>query len=157
MKVITKYPVYESADGSVIVNTILDGYSGIDASSSFQDILNFQSWVNKWKGTNLVVDGIYGSKSKAAYAKYGQEFEKSKAIPYYVPKKETQQATKKNTDKVKETTQTNDTKKTEEAKPSPSSKTSKLKLSKTTKIALAISAVVLAVVVIRIVQKSVKK
>jgi len=158
MQVITKYPIYQGVDGGFVVNTIIDGYSGMDASSPFQDILNFQSWANRWKGTNLTVDGIYGPKSKAAYAKYGAEFERSKADPTYVPKKVSAPAVSTSTGKTGASQKPVEEKKEKAAEPSnTASGKSKPKLSKTTKIALAVSAVVLAVVVIRIVQKAVKK
>ncbi len=160
MQVITKFPVTRMAGGGLVVNTILDGYSGIDASSSYQDILDFQTWANRFKGTSLAIDGIYGPKSKAAYAKYGAEFERAKADPTYVPKK-VSAPVKKVVASTNSSTSTNsktEPKAEEESKPSStSSGTVKSKFSDKAKIALAISAVVLAVVGIRIIQKMVKK
>ena len=160
MRVITKYPIYEGADGSIIVNTILDGYSGIDGNS-VEDVLNFQTWSNKFKGTSLTVDGIYGPKSKAEYNKYGSEYERAKADPTYIPKKIAKQ---KVVDAPNPTKKTDASQKTIEEKKEISAQKdttasgkSTSKLSDKTKIALTISAVVLAVVAIRIIQKAVKK
>lgn len=39
-----------------------------------KDTLDFQKWSNKFKGTNLVLDGIFGNKTKAEWNRYGLEY-----------------------------------------------------------------------------------
>jgi hypothetical protein len=44
--------------------------------SAPKDTLSFQKWANKNKGVSLVEDGIYGKNTKAAWDKFGLEYEK---------------------------------------------------------------------------------
>lgn len=54
-----------------------DMYLSIDGNNK-QEVMSFQEYANS-KGASLVVDGIYGPKSKAAYKTYGADWEKQKA------------------------------------------------------------------------------
>ena len=60
---------------TVVYNT---GTSVLDSSDK-QDVMDFQGWHNS-KGYNprLVVDGVYGPMTSAAYVKYGGEWGSSK-------------------------------------------------------------------------------
>ncbi len=75
MKVITEHPieVRSSACGCQ--------YSGIDGSDT-NSVTAFQKWVNTKKGARLKPDGLYGPNTKAAYAKFGAEWEKTQTNPF---------------------------------------------------------------------------
>ncbi len=51
-------------------------YSSLDGSDAAA-VKSFQEWANKVYSAQLVVDGAYGPKSKAAYSKWGAEWEKA--------------------------------------------------------------------------------
>lgn len=51
-------------------------FSSIDGSDK-TSVSAFQSWANQKYGANLAVDGIFGPKSKAAFEKWGAEWEKT--------------------------------------------------------------------------------
>lgn len=67
----------------------LQRFSGIDAKTSKADLLTFQRWVINTKGDKVILgkggstgfgdDGVFGTKSKVAWDKYGTEY-KSKTI-----------------------------------------------------------------------------
>ncbi len=50
--------------------------SGIDGSNK-SSVQQFQVWANMYHSAQLVTDGIYGPLTKAAYNKWGEEWEKT--------------------------------------------------------------------------------
>lgn len=111
-----------------------DMYLSIDGADK-KEVMSFQEYANS-KGAGLVVDGIYDPKSKAAYKKYGADWEKQKATPVAV---------------VNQTTGTTDAPVVAEPAPSPSYLTRALQkfsaLSMTKKIAYVGIPVALLVVI----------
>jgi hypothetical protein len=69
MRVITKKPILVQGDYD---------YSNLDGKSSSSDVLSFQTFANT-KGANLVLDGKWGPKTKAAYNSFGATWEASKS------------------------------------------------------------------------------
>ncbi len=51
-------------------------YSSLDGSDAAA-VKSFQEWANKANSAQLVVDGAYGPKTKAAYSKWGADWEKA--------------------------------------------------------------------------------
>jgi hypothetical protein len=76
----SKPDYYVGADGSDEEFYDADGgtvtYSYVGANSAKDDVKAFQTYANK-RGASLVVDGIWGAKTGAAYGKYGADFENS--------------------------------------------------------------------------------
>ena len=67
MKIVTRYPViYRDANW---------GFSNLDGKSTSGQIKHFQNWSNKIKGTNLKVDGKWGSKTASAWKSNGASYE----------------------------------------------------------------------------------
>lgn len=77
MKIITNRKVETLTAGQ-----IAERYSNLDSLNK-DDVKAFQSWFNTnyarppFANKPLTVDGVYGKLSKAAYDKYGAEFEKT--------------------------------------------------------------------------------
>lgn len=61
-------------------------YSSLEGSDRIA-VKSFQEWANKVYSAQLVTDGLYGPKSKAAYKKWGAEW--GKAQQSGAPKKDT--------------------------------------------------------------------
>lgn len=51
-------------------------YSSLEGSDA-ASVKSFQEWANKVYSAQLVVDGIYGPKTKTAYSKWGAEWKKA--------------------------------------------------------------------------------
>ena len=64
MNVITNAPIIKKRNGRIYSDFV-----------SGEETKSFQIWVNKNKGEKLVEDGIYGPKTKAAYSKFGKEYD----------------------------------------------------------------------------------
>ncbi len=56
------------------------GYSSLDGDDSSK-VREFQVWASMNKGARLSADGVYGPLSKAAYSKWGEEWEKTQTKP----------------------------------------------------------------------------
>jgi len=73
MNIITNRPIE--------VKSSACGCSGVDGSSTYEQILAFQQWANSKKGAKLAVDGKYGPLTGSAFTKWGAEYDKSTAAP----------------------------------------------------------------------------
>lgn len=74
MRIKTANPVYINRNRA----NATDMYLSLDGMSTSSDISAFQSFANS-KGAKLSVDGKWGPKTKAAWAKYGSSFSPSSA------------------------------------------------------------------------------
>lgn len=77
MKIITSNPIKVQHEHKIGCDC---GKSGIDGSDS-TSVRSFQIWANSQHNAGLVTDGIYGRKTKAAFAQWGQEWETPSQSP----------------------------------------------------------------------------